>query len=654
MNIAAIYFQDHEYLEPERRIFNLGSRYIYKLVNEDEILTISRTVNSTHIEGFFNISESKNDLNLISAIVGQNGVGKSSILDVIRSNFIKNEYALPRSNSMLLIEDGRKVYFISRNLKAPVLLEGLTSTNIATLPEREIQTIFYSPHLDLKFNPNFDEIDHFDISMDRYLEMDLLDLNRHQKNEYGIDYSVKQELLFKRAKRQIEFMSSGMMTNNNIFAGTFDFPAHGNAVLEMRGTVDDGKWRNVPSAFNSPLKSLQRLIEKELDQWTTIRTDDEKGNISNQSEVNAYLFQRYILKDILSVLIHQMEQRGDYYQKGKFNFPLNREWPSDGQTAYQAFIDYLERCNVKTIGSQTPFDPETVEALVDKLYSLSKEENHKNLLSDRKLILESSNAIEVLRLHKEFVLEVSNYYNKQYRSDSNDFANMNFLVQGFIFYSPARRKLSSGENAVLNLFSKLYDLIENRHNPIFDPQPQIRHYVLLLDEADLGYHPIWKKKFVYAMARCLPHFFERYSQKPSIQLIFTTHDPLTLSDLPNKNVVYLLNTGTGLSEPKNDKPKHTFAANITDLLADSFFVGDGLVGDFAKEKIQETIKWLKNTQNKQNSTTYRKIISMIDEPIIKRKLAEMFDNKMEEEFQLELIERQINELNKLKSAIKKK
>ncbi|RXM40753.1 hypothetical protein BOQ62_04055 [Chryseobacterium sp. CH21] len=103
-----------------------------------------------------------------------------------------------------------------------------------------------------------------------------------------------------------------------------------------------------------------------------------------------------------------------------------------------------------------------------------------------------------------------------------------------------------------------------------------------------------EKKYINALTTTLPILINSVKDKiKNIQIIFTTHDPLTLSDIPNRNVAYLKkeeNKTEVLSE--NEKPTKSFGANITDLLSDSFFIKDGLMGDFAKEKIEEVIKYL--------------------------------------------------------------
>ena len=70
------------------------------------------------------------------------------------------------------------------------------------------------------------------------------------------------------------------------------------------------------------------------------------------------------------------------------------------------------------------------------------------------------------------------------------------------------------------------------------------------------------------------------------------------------------------------------------MLSHSFFVEDGLIGDFAKSKIKEVIDWIEKNKNradklkdnldfKKEIDYQKKVINLIDEKIIKIKLAEM-------------------------------
>ena len=153
-----------------------------------------------------------------------------------------------------------------------------------------------------------------------------------------------------------------------------------------------------------------------------------------------------------------------------------------------------------------------------------------------------------------------------------------------------------------------------------------------------------------------------------MQLIITTHDPLTLSDIPNNNIVYLRKQSDQsevLNFNNNDRPNKTFGANITDLLADSFFIDDGLIGEFAKDKIEKSIDWINSEKKKKEKLKnnyiidekeyqhHKKIISIIDEQVISLKLAEMLEElKGESKLQKELIDKEIKYLQNKRILVK--
>jgi predicted ATP-binding protein involved in virulence len=109
---------------------------------------------------------------------------------------------------------------------------------------------------------------------------------------------------------------------------------------------------------------------------------------------------------------------------------------------------------------------------------------------------------------------------------------------------------------------------ENKHD--------INEIVLFIDEFELGLHPNWQKRF-------LSYFSEisEFTDK-KIHLIITSHSPFILSDLPKENVIFL---EKGKQVYPFDDGKQTFGANIHTLLSHGFFMKDGLMGEFAKDKI---------------------------------------------------------------------
>lgn len=207
----------------------------------------------------------------------------------------------------------------------------------------------------------------------------------------------------------------------------------------------------------------------------------------------------------------------------------------------------------------------------------------------------------------------------------------------FLLFVP-NHSLSQGEEYLLNLFAAFFSNDELRTR---------KNILVFLDEPDLGFHPLWKKKMINALVENLPiiikesvfelsdsenYFSNQYEKITiSIQVIFTTHDPLTLSDIPNNNVLYLDKRNKGNLIIQNyESTTKNFGANITDLLADSFFVGEGLIGDFAKRKIQDIIDYI-NCKEKRESISWitepkiaKRVIEFIGEPFLNDKLNDMF------------------------------
>ena len=145
---------------------------------------------------------------------------------------------------------------------------------------------------------------------------------------------------------------------------------------------------------------------------------------------------------------------------------------------------------------------------------------------------------------------------------------------------------------------------------------------ILLDEIDLGLHPQWQKKFL----NLILNIFKNYSIK--LNIILTSHSTFILSDLPKENIIFL---EKGKQVYPFEDGKQTFGANIHTLLSHGFFMKDGLMGEFAKSKIDDVIKYL-NNDKKSTITTDKdaqNIIDIIGEPIIKRELQRMLKNKME-------------------------
>ncbi|MEH7751958.1 AAA family ATPase, partial [Bacillus toyonensis] len=215
--------------------------------------------------------------------------------------------------------------------------------------------------------------------------------------------------------------------------------------------------------------------------------------------------------------------------------------------------------------------------------------------------------------------------------------------------------MSSGEYGMLSLFSRFHHILQvlKREQDIFgedvgeesflntsfnmkfgelnfeeDNATFPNSYLLLIDEGDLYFHPQWQKDWLYYFIKLSELLF-----KGEIQIILTTHSPLVLSDFSNTNVVFLRNDNqVNVSSTFLDGSPKTFASNIIELFSNSFFIKDGLIGSFAKEKINLFIHNLLQSSPEEvylKSDDIKKFIDTIGEPLIRNKILQIFNSKLE-------------------------
>ena len=151
--------------------------------------------------------------------------------------------------------------------------------------------------------------------------------------------------------------------------------------------------------------------------------------------------------------------------------------------------------------------------------------------------------------------------------------NFNFIellmVEFSELFSVQFENLSDGEIVYFNTFSSIFMEIRRASKDGND-------CVLVLDEPDLNLHPEWCRRFI---DDCIT-LVNNYSDV-NVQFIIATHSPYMISDVPKENV-FSLEVKEKMVEIK--RAEKTFAANIIDILSDTFFL-DYSIGEFARKKL---------------------------------------------------------------------
>ena len=189
---------------------------------------------------------------------------------------------------------------------------------------------------------------------------------------------------------------------------------------------------------------------------------------------------------------------------------------------------------------------------------------------------------------------------------------------------------SSGELQLLNSFSYVLYHIKNLEcdkselaNNTEIKYPNYENIFIVFDEAELYMHPEYQRQFLYklidAIYKCN---FERIKQ---IQILIATHSPYILSDVPVQNLL-MLEEG----EKRDNKiAEQTFGANIYDLLKNQFFM-TAPVGEIARNKINEIIEFANsdNTSDDENQLgNYKCYVKNLGDSYLRNTLEYLLKNR---------------------------
>ena len=197
---------------------------------------------------------------------------------------------------------------------------------------------------------------------------------------------------------------------------------------------------------------------------------------------------------------------------------------------------------------------------------------------------------------------------------------------------------SSGEKQKIFAFSSLTYHLKNIDSILTNSRSDLDDSVELLkyenvnivfDEIELYFHPDLQRRFINDLLLSIKGSGVKSIQ--SLNLIFVTHSPFILSDIPTEQTLYLDISNSKATQifPKGN----TFAGNIHDLLSDNFFLdNDGFIGEHAKNLLKNVSRYLEQVIMKGEEdvdaeltkgftrNSVRKMIDIIGEPLVKSSL----------------------------------
>ena len=262
----------------------------------------------------------------------------------------------------------------------------------------------------------------------------------------------------------------------------------------------------------------------------------------------------------------------------------------------------------------------------DKLINIFQELAHPS--KPQKIRINTDKAVARLKLIDFLDGLDSKYFQEEYLvfdiTDSeriSQFYNIYKYIEGTTGFISSRffPIISSGEKSELLIYSRImYGLSRLNVN-----DSNNKTVLIFLDEAEITLHPQLQQHLINNMIIFLNTFYKDTGYK--FHIIFATHSPILLSDIPASNVIFLeKKIGSTTTYVKENK-KQTFASNIYQLFNDSFFLDTTPIGDFARKIIQSAIDDINEcyeNPDKTVSKNTKNIVSLIGEPIFRNILEE--------------------------------
>jgi hypothetical protein len=569
------------------REFNFGCKYNFLLDRKTGILTV-RDLDSLP-QGFFEPKSTQNASKIVNVtcIVGENGVGKSSILRFLReelggypgpSEGLYTEvlwiYENPTEPGQILHFQGSR-YLINSIIGSKKVSDDFESgrfnpkMDFPKNSKANLAVIYYSNVVD--FVSEFESNLLANISTNWMLSTDLKMFSIID----GSEQSIMQYAAYRSAeiKRNIRFLASKQHSDK--------IPFMFSRTLKI-GVVDPVLERH-RKHFGEPIP------EEPWSQIKSIVRNPRTVNVPN-TRIRVQHFLDKLHASALSNILFEMGFPDGVPEIDNKSFLAESTQPR--------VLNYLD--GLISFSQPTTSFYSQVLALKNFLQSAQKvaEEIPQS-------IWDQSDGQMTLNLEGTIPSNLEKMVDLYYQAvEKRDFIHFSW------------ENLSTGQQAMLSFFSRFYDVLYSR------PEVIKENMLVLIDEGTEGFHPEWQRRFLKYVLDFVPFLYESVKR---MQIIFTTNSPIAISDIPRDNLIVMTKHTEGDEKTELLDVPQTFGANIHTFYSKKFFM-ESSVGAFAEEKINNVITFLNGELDTGlNFETAQVYISLIGEPILRNLLQRMLD-----------------------------
>ena len=555
MKLIALVIKQYDELF-KNQIFNFSDEYKVYFNFETNELKIDK--NPDYIENFYGES-----IYNISPIVGINGTGKTTILNLIGTYSPENYKQDPDNQYFFLFEIGKQEDQVRFKVSS-------NNLSVATLQECCSQTFYRNQDGSFDCDPEY-----YDDTKN------ILYVNLQSKGggiiHHGTTYNIRSLAMF--------IHSYLWLSDRKIIS----------SVLSCSLEIDPYGLKDYSDSIPRGINAIGFLIYKSI------------HNIFDEED-------EFIKKCLSAPLLAECKK---YLKEDVFDYE---------DSGFNLLLDVVKELNQNEVKEEeNKLKDETrkvktdyVELIIDIVNIFREIRENGSLINNKS----SSILLKYSNTNRRLFEDLNNRL-VQYTKSKELMRNLCYrLNENFNNYSLLKETpnyhMSTGEGNLIEIFSQLYSYLlmyEKNDEDI----------ILLVDELETGMHLEWSRRLIKILINNLSEILEDEGKGREIQLIFTTHSPYMLSDIKPGNVIMIeKNQETGYSEGK--VLQNTFAKNIQEIMKENLIDNiygdfalakiDSMIGILNGEEVQEG-----------NEEELLKEIHLISEPILRNKLLEMYDKK---------------------------
>ena len=555
MKLIALVIKQYDKLF-KNQIFNFSDEYKVDFNFETNELKIDK--NTEYIENFYGES-----IYNISPIVGINGTGKTTILNLIGTYSPENYKQDSDNQYFFLFEIGKqedKVRFkVSSN-----------NLSVATLQECWYQTFYRNQDGSFDCDPE----DYDDTKNTLYV-------NLQSKGggiiHNGTEYNIRSLAMFIRSYL---WLRDRKIINSDLYCSLeierYGLKDYTNSIPRKITPIGFLIYKSIHNIFYEKKKFFKKYF---------IHTEPKDVEKYLKTEDSDYV--KPGLK-LLSKIVYDLDKNEKKEEENKLKNGAGKV----RKEYVESIINIVEI--LQEIGDDHLLDDVNPSSILLKYSN-----------TNRRLFEELNNRLAQYTVSKKLMGDLCYSLNGDYN---------NYALLG----ETPNYHMSTGEGNLIEIFSQLYTYQHMHEESSGD-------IILLVDELESGMHLEWSRRLIKILINNLSEILEDEGKGREIQLIFTTHSPYMLSDIKPGNVIMIdKNQGMGYSEGK--VLQNTFAKNIQEIMKENLIdniYGDFALAKINSmiERLNE------KEEHEGNEEELLKEIHLISEPILRNKLLEMYDKK---------------------------